>query len=153
MEAENVRYLVVHCSATYAHMDIGAKEIDSWHKSNGWAGIGYHFVIRRSGIVEPGRPLDQALAPGWQVRQGAHVSGYNSQSVGVCLVGGLDSEGKPKPNFTHDQWKSLITVVDFLKLCFPRAEVLGHRDLDPGKACPCFNVRKWVETGGIVVEK
>jgi len=140
-----VKYIVIHCADTYASMDIGAKEIDSWHKQNGWDGIGYHFVIRRSGIVEPGRPLDQALTPGWQVRQGAHVSGYNSQSVGVCLVG-----GKPEANYTAYQWSSLHTVVDFLKLCFPKAEVVGHRDLDSGKACPCFDVRKWYNDGDVI---
>lgn len=145
-----VKYIVIHCADTYASMDIGAKEIDSWHKQNGWDGIGYHFVIRRSGIVEPGRPLDQALTPGWQVRQGVHVSGYNSQSVGVCLVGGKGSDKRPEANFTGPQWAALSTVLDFLKLCFPKAEVVGHRDLDPGKACPCFNVKKWYNDGDVI---
>jgi len=140
MEAKDVKYIVIHCTDTYASMDIGAKEIDQWHKTNGWAGIGYHFVIRRSGVIESGRPLDQSIFPGWQIKEGAHVAGHNSESVGVCLVG-----GKPDANYTAAQWGSLKTTVRFLKLCFSKAEVLGHRDLDHGKLCPCFDVRNWWE--------
>jgi N-acetyl-anhydromuramyl-L-alanine amidase AmpD len=145
MEAKDVKCIVIHCADTYDSMDIGAKEIDTWHKRNGWAGIGYHFVIRRSGLVESGRPLDLSLTPGWQIKEGAHVSGHNYESVGVCVVG-----GKPEANYTAAQWASLRTTVDFLKLCFPKAEVLGHRDLDSGKACPCFDASKWYNDGDVI---
>ena len=68
LSADSIRYLVVHCAATPPEMDIGAKEIDLWHRQRGWSGIGYHFVIRRDGRVEAGRPLD---------RPGAHAQGFN----------------------------------------------------------------------------
>jgi N-acetyl-anhydromuramyl-L-alanine amidase AmpD len=135
MTPEQVRFLVVHCSATKASMDIGAKEIDRWHREKGWLGIGYHYVIRRDGIVEKGRPDN---------RSGAHAAGYNSQSIGICLVGGLDEKGNPKQNFTKDQYASLRSLLWDLLDKFDRAEVLGHRDL-PGvyKDCPCFDVKSW----------
>lgn len=139
----NVKYIVIHCSATTPTMDVGAKEIDSWHKANGWEGIGYHFVIRKNGVIEPGRPLDQSLLPGWQVKQGAHVSGHNSESIGVCLIGGLDAAKKPCGVYTEEQWRSLGLAVSFLSHCFPAARVIGHHDLDAGKACPCFDVKDW----------
>lgn len=143
MNGKDVDFIVVHCAATTPQMFIGAAEIDHWHKERGWEGIGYHFVIRRDGMIEPGRPIDQDIAPGWQIKNGAHVAGYNSRSVGVCLVGGLNQHGNPSPEYTEDQWGSLRVLVSFLNRCFPTAEVLGHHDLDPGKECPCFDVRKW----------
>jgi len=137
----NVRYLVVHCAATPAKMDIGAKEIDRWHRERGFFSLGYHYVIRRNGTIEDGRPLDQP---------GAHVRQYNSVSLGVCLVGGVDKagpEGKPEANFTSEQIYMLRIVLDEWKAKWPNAEIVGHRDLDAGKACPSFNVKKWIEQG------
>lgn len=139
-------YIVVHCSATGPNADIGADEIDQMHKNRGWNGIGYHAVIRRSGVVEFGRPFDDT---------GAHVKGHNFQSVGVCLVGGVDITG-PVKNFTIPQMDSLRALVTTLVYAYPGAIVLGHRDLSPDadgdgvverhewlKDCPCFDVRDW----------
>ena len=68
-----LKYLVVHCSATPASRDIGAKEIDLMHRQKGWRCIGYHYVIRRDGRVEAGRPENEP---------GAHVEGHNGHSLG-----------------------------------------------------------------------
>lgn len=135
-------YIVIHCSATRAVQDIGAKEIRAWHKAKGWADIGYHLVIRRDGRVEKGRPLDAI---------GSHVKGHNANSVGVCMVGGLanDAPWGPQNNFTAAQWTALkATVADLLKR-YPKAKVLGHRDF-PGvaKACPCFDAKPWAAKNG-----
>jgi N-acetylmuramoyl-L-alanine amidase len=137
----NVEFLVVHCAATPASMDIGVKEIDLWHRQRGFFSIGYHHVIRRNGTVEDGRPLDTP---------GAHVQRYNEKSLGVCLVGGVDiggKEGKPECNFTPEQIYMLRIVLDEWKQKWPDAKIVGHRDLDSGKACPSFNVKKWIEQG------
>jgi N-acetyl-anhydromuramyl-L-alanine amidase AmpD len=135
MTPEQVRFLVVHCSATKPSMDIGAKEIDRWHREKGWLGIGYHYVIRRDGTVEKGRP---------DSRSGAHAAGYNSISLGICLVGGLDEKGKPQQNFTEAQYDSLRDLLWELLGVFDRAEILGHRDLpNVNKDCPCFDVKAW----------
>ena len=145
MRTQDVKHIVVHCSATMPEQDIGASEIRDWHLANGWSDIGYHAVIRRDGTVEPGRSLDSSPEPGWQPKQGAHVSGHNHDSVAVCLVGGLDSAGRPGMTFTVEQLDRLRDLLADWKRQFPQAEILGHRDF-PGvtKACPCFDVRDWL---------
>lgn len=134
MPRKKTDYLVVHCAATKPSMDIGWKEIDRWHRQRGWLKIGYHYVIRRDGTVEPGRELMEI---------GAHVKGYNSVSVGICLVGGIDEKGKPDNNFSDEQMAALGYLLTKLKKIFPDAKVVGHRDLFSGKACPCFDAGKW----------
>lgn len=129
------KYLVVHCAATKPTMDIGLREIRQWHRERGWLDIGYHFVIRRDGTVETGRP---------QGVVGAHVEGHNSESLGVCMAGGINAQGKPENNFTEAQFESLRTLLDKLKVDYPSAKVVGHRDLDPRKACPSFDVASWL---------
>lgn len=131
------KYIVVHCSASQAKTDLSAADIRRMHMQNGWMDIGYHFVIRRDGSVETGRPEGVV---------GSHVKGYNSESVGVCLVGGIDSKGRGEFNYTDAQMDALKGVLKALSAIHPEAEILGHRDLDPKKECPCFDVRKWRET-------
>lgn len=128
--------IVVHCSATKPTMDIGAAEIERWHRQRSFLAIGYHYVIRRDGTVEKGRPEDTV---------GSHVQGHNSTTVGVCLVGGIDSKGKSQDNFTPDQFAALQNLLRELKGRYPTAEIKGHRDF-PGvaKDCPCFDVKSWL---------
>lgn len=141
-------YVVWHCSASRPGHDIGAREIREWHLAKGWSDIGYALVIRRDGTIEPGRALDAI---------GAHVAGHNSDSVGICMVGGLDAEGKPfasRPDlFTPAQWDSARVVYELMRRMYSHAEHLGHRDLSPDlngdgkiaqgewlKTCPGFDV-------------
>lgn len=147
MDRKETKYIVVHCSDTKASQDIGAAEIKSWHTSpppagRGWSDIGYALVIRRSGAAEAGRDADHDGDTFDDI--GAHVAGYNAKAVGVCMVGGKGSDGKPQNNFTKEQFATLARVVRQLKQRFPQAEVVGHRDI-PGvaKDCPCFDVRAW----------
>ncbi len=133
--------LIIHCAATPPSMDIGAKEIDRWHKEQGWSEIGYHFVIRRDGTIEKGRPLENI---------GAHVRGHNKGSIGVCLVGGVDEKGKAKSNFTGPQWLSLERILYQFKAEYPEGKVFGHNDFDKGKACPSFSVKKWLAKIGML---
>lgn len=133
MRRSQTDLIVVHCAATDPDQDIGAAEIDAWHRQRGFDRIGYHFVIRRNGFVEPGRDITEV---------GAHAKGYNWKSVGICLVGGGRQE--PVGDYTPAQWDSLRGLVVELKKVYPEAEVLGHRDLpDVKKACPVFDVRSW----------
>jgi N-acetylmuramoyl-L-alanine amidase len=142
MQPDDVKYIVVHCSATPASMDVGASEIDRWHRARGWLRIGYHAVIRRDGTVEMGRALDE---------MGAHALGYNDKSVAVCLVGGIELvNGKQiaTPNFTPEQYATLSFLLVEWTERFPHAEVLGHRDLpNVKKDCPSFDVRSWMRVG------
>lgn len=130
-----VTALTVHCSASKPSQKVDAKVIDRWHRLRGFAKIGYHYVILRDGNVETGRTLDEV---------GAHVEGKNTGNLGICLVGGVNEEGKSEANFTDDQYHSLAVLLEQLLKQFPKAEIKGHRDW-PGvrKDCPCFNVKDW----------
>ena len=137
-----IKQIIVHCSATPAKMDIGADRIREWHKGRGWLDIGYHYVIRRNGALEFGRDLD---GDGDVIEEvGAHAYGFNANSLGVCLIGGTDTDGKPESNFTFAQYQELARLVGQLQVSLPDVEIIGHRDL-PGvsKDCPCFNVREF----------
>lgn len=130
--------VVIHAAATPPSMDIGAKEIDKWHRDppRNWSRIGYHYVIRRNGVVEEGRPLSVP---------GAHVRGHNKTSIGICLVGGLNEEDRqPENNFTPDQFTALGILLEDLEDDFGALNTLGHRDIDSHKDCPCFNVADWL---------
>jgi N-acetyl-anhydromuramyl-L-alanine amidase AmpD len=149
MERE-LELVIVHCSATPPSMDIGVDEIRRWHLDRGWSDIGYHFVIRRDGTVEPGRPVSAV---------GAHAKGFNATSIGICLVGGVNDIGFADANYTRAQYDALErTLISLTRRGHVLAEqlgvdlippgIVGHRDL-PGvtKACPCFDVRAWWNGG------
>lgn len=136
MSRESTDYIMIHCSATRADMDIGAADIDRWHRQRGWRRIGYHYVIRRNGEVETGRGMDAV---------GAHCKGMNDKSVSICLVGGLDEHNKAENNFTKEQWETLEKLVWQCKLPYADAEVVGHNEFSD-KECPCFDVREWWST-------
>lgn len=138
-------YLVIHASATPPTLDIGAAEIRQWHLQKGWSDCGYHFVIRRNGKVELGRPENLV---------GSHVAGRNSNSLGICLVGGTDARQRPQNNFTAEQWASLQTLLMRLTQKYPRATILGHRDFPKvAKACPCFDAIEWAADLGLPAAK
>lgn len=129
--------IIIHSAATLASADIGAAEIDVWHRRRGWAKVGYHFVIRRSGLVETGRAIDEI---------GAHARPRNYDSVGICMAGGLADDGvSPENNFTSDQWSALELLVLELTKRFPNAVVIGHRDVPggPTTGCPSFDAQAW----------
>jgi len=139
---KSTKYLVVHCSATRPSQDIGVKEIRQWHKNQGWQDIGYHYVIRRDGKVERGRAENLV---------GSHVAGRNSNSVGVCMVGGVSQKDiKPENNFTPAQFASLKTLLKMLADKYKSAVVLGHRDFPKvSKACPSFDAIAWAKKEGL----
>ena len=136
---KTVDWIIVHCAATMPSMDIGFVEINKWHMAKGWFGIGYHYVIRRNGVIEKGRP---------ETRPGAHVRGLNEVSLGICLVGG-SKEGDAhvaEENFTRQQMQSLESLIEELEHRYPNAPVIGHRDVpNVSKICPSFDVMGWYE--------
>ena len=129
----SVSLIIVHCSANRAGSALRLADIDRYHRSLGWKGCGYHYVIPVDGTVEEGRPLAQV---------GAHCRKHNSHSIGVCYIGGLSPEGKPMDTRTEAQRVALRRLLERLHGEFPRAVIVGHRDLDSHKACPCFDVVK-----------
>lgn len=143
-----IKLLVIHCADTPASMDIGAAEIRRWHtdpppKGRGWSDIGYHFVIRRSGELELGRDTDGDGDIFEEV--GSHVAGYNTNSVGVCMVGGKGKDGKAENNFTPEQFKTLETLCRFMKADYPTITIHGHREFNPEKQCPSFDVQEFLK--------
>lgn len=125
-----VKYLVVHQSGAEHEDGETMIEIDRIHRKRGLLQIGYHFVIRTDGTVEPGRSLDIP---------GAHARGQNQFSVGVCLIGKLGECA------TDAQVLSLLELSRQLALNYPTIETVGHQDL-PGanKPCPGFDVKTLV---------
>lgn len=128
--AESVRFIVIHCSASRADRDYTVEQLLRDHKARGFRTVGYHFYIRRSGVVTQHRRL---------LEVGAHARGYNRCSIGICYEGGLDRSGNPADTRTPEQKAQLAELLLKLHRLFPHALVVGHCDL-PGvrKACPCF---------------
>ena len=125
-----ITLLVVHCSAVTPDQSSSYAHIDTWQRQRGWKfGIGYHYVIRRNGDIEPGRPE-------WMV--GAHCLNHNKYSIGVCYEGGLDARGQPADTRTDEQKASMRKLLTELHSRYPRAVIVGHHDLDPQKPCPCI---------------
>lgn len=146
-----INRIVVHCTATREGRAYTVQDIDRDHKARGFGRgasrpCGYHYVIYADGTVSKGRREDEV---------GAHAAGYNSESLGVVYVGGLDATGKAKDTRTAEQKKAIAKLVDDLARRYrvPTARITGHRDLSPDtnkngrvdpfewtKQCPCFDV-------------
>lgn len=129
-----IKYLVLHCSATPEGRNHTAKDIDLWHRQRGFDGIGYNYIIRLDGTVEEGRDVNKIPS---------HVKGYNKESIGICYIGGIDKNTlQPKDTRTPAQKEALKKLLIELKKMYPQAEILGHRDFpNVAKACPCFNAK------------
>ncbi len=127
--------IIIHSSATPPDMDIGVPEIDKWHKDRGFSQIGYHFVIRRDGVIERGRPVCVS---------GAHARGHNLHSIGICWIGGYDTDFNTADNRTDEQKTTMIMLIKSLLVVFPISDVFGHRNVKNTK-CPSFDAKKEFE--------
>ena len=129
----NIKEIIVHCSATPEGKDFTVADIKRWHLQRGFSDIGYHYVIYRDGSIHTGR--DESII-------GAHCTGHNTNSIGVCYIGGCVSNGKtPKDTRTTQQKQSLVKLLKELKTKYPQASIHGHRDFS-SKACPSFDATK-----------
>jgi N-acetylmuramoyl-L-alanine amidase len=133
-----INEIILHCSATPSTMDIGAKEIKQWHvDGNKWSDIGYHYIIKRDGKVETGRSI---------AKIGSHCKGRNKNSIGICLVGGVENN-KPFDNFTKEQFESLkellidLTIIHCLTI---ENDVKGHNFYSQ-KSCPSFDWKTFIK--------
>lgn len=147
--------IIIHCSATAEGRKVSSSSIDAGHKARKFSVytdthgktryIGYHYIIHLDGRIEACRP---------ESKIGCHTSGHNARSIGICYIGGLDSEGKfIKDTRTKAQKASLIKLIKDIKSRINTIErVIGHRDTSPDlngngiidpyeyiKGCPCFN--------------
>ena len=134
LSPDDIKYLVVHCSATGDDNPITAEDIHDMHLGFGWDGIGYHKVITRGGKVQSGRP---------EFWVGAHVFQHNHESLGVCLIG--------TTAFTDAQMTALETVLKDWHARYPNAAICGHCDFDnTEKTCPNFDTAEWAKTRKII---
>ena len=125
-----ITLIVLHCSAVRPDHNSSAAQIDTWHRQRGFhLGIGYHYVVRRNGQIELGRPE-------WMI--GAHCVNHNAHSIGVCYEGGLNARGQPEDTRTPEQKSALRALLKDLHRRYPQALIVGHHDLNPHKACPCI---------------
>lgn len=123
---------IVHCSATPEGRSHTLADFRQWHVAgNGWSDIGYHFIIDIDGTIYPARPIQSA---------GAHVKGHNADSIGVCYVGGVGADMKPKDTRTAEQKESLNKLLTYLAYSFG-APISGHNDYTGAKACPSFKAK------------
>lgn len=140
--------IIVHCTDTPEGRDHTVDDIRIWHKAKGWSDVGYHYIVYRDGTVHLGRDVKIA---------GAHCSGHNAHSIGICYIGGceamknargeivprLDKTGHtiPKDTRTPEQKLALHQLLIQLRELYPAAMIRGHRDFS-SKSCPCFDARK-----------
>lgn len=127
-----INKIIIHCAATPEDKNFTVEDINRWHKERGFIKIGYHYVIYIDGSIHQGRELGEV---------GAHCTGYNRDSIGICYIGGVDKDGKtPKDTRTNAQKESLLKLIKELKTKFPQAEIYGHRDFSK-KDCPSFDAK------------
>lgn len=142
-----IKTIIIHCADTPTGRETTVEDIDSWHVERGFKrveanrvkfnpqlkAIGYHFVIYVDGTIHTGRNVEEV---------GAHCSGLNSNSIGVCLVG--------NSTFNQNQWDALAELIRLLQNTYSQTTVIGHRDTPSGsaqgKSCPGFNVAGWFAT-------
>ncbi len=140
------RWITVHCSATPPELDIGRDDIRQWHLQRGWQDIGYHYVIRRNGAIELGRPTHV---------QGAHVAGHNKDNLGICLVGGCDNQMQTQDNFTLAQRKTLFALISQLQQQYhiDDQHVTAHNQWNANKACPVIHVNSGGSLAHLIADK
>ncbi len=128
-----INKIIVHCSATAEGKDFTVADIRRWHLARGFKDVGYHYVIYRDGSINKGR--EESVI-------GAHTTGQNANSIGVCYIGGVASDGKtPKDTRTPQQKAALLRLLKELTAKYPSATIHGHREV-ANKACPSFDARK-----------
>ena len=115
-----ITLIIVHCSANKAGSTLRMADIDHYHRSLGWKGCGYHYVIPTDGTIERGRPEEQV---------GAHCKNHNRHSIGVAYIGGLAGDGKtPCDTRTEAQKHALRTLLSELHKKYP-TEGPGSEDI------------------------
>lgn len=128
--------IVMHYSATYADQDFGVADMDRMHRARVWNGVGYHYVVKRDGTKQVGRPENVV---------GAHVAGQNTGKIGICLIGGLDRATGPNvgvDNRTDAQKRAAAELIRDILTRHPGARVVGHRDL-AATQCPAYDAAAW----------
>lgn len=129
----DINRIVLHCSATVEGKEYSVDTIRKWHTNKGWSDIGYHYVIQLDGTISQGRPIN---------KQGAHVRGHNKDTIGICYIGGVDADIKPKDTMTPEQNSAFRMLVRSIRILFGEdITIHGHNEFS-SKACPSFKVKE-----------
>lgn len=139
-----IKHIFVHCTAGSQKQTV--EDLMAEFKAKGWHAPGYHYVIAPDGKVTKLLDTDK-------VSNG--VKGYNSNSINVAYIGGIDENGRPKDTRTFEQKKALLQLLKWLKVEHFGADIMGHRDISPDKngngivdpwerikECPCFDAKE-----------
>lgn len=127
-----IKEIIIHCTATPEGRVETVQSIRNMHKAKGWSDIGYHYLIGLNGECWEGRNVNLI---------GAHCEGHNSNSIGVCYVGGVDKKMQAKDTRTEKQKDALVALLKDLRKLYPKAKIYGHHDFNKGKSCPCFDAK------------
>jgi N-acetylmuramoyl-L-alanine amidase len=141
--SREVNSVVIHGTETFTNKNIGAEEIDDIHKKLGHSKIGYHYIIRRDGRLQRGRPVEE---------KGEHCSigTYDETSIGIAMVGGINSPSTQQQfetsssSFTRVQYNTLEQFIQVFYNNFSGGEVFGHNDLDTEELDPYFDVQEYI---------
>jgi N-acetylmuramoyl-L-alanine amidase len=133
--SKKIKYLAIHCTATPQTATIQSIR-NYWKNVLKWKSVGYHYIIEPNGKVVQ-------LADISLITNG--VKGFNSESIHISYIGGVDSKNKPIDNRTQEQLKSMIELIKDIKKLFPNIIIQGHRDFGAKKACPSFDVKTWLQ--------
>lgn len=133
----STEYIALHHAAA---VTCTAAQVDQWHKDNDWSGIGYHYFVRKNGTIYRGRPEN---------KMGAHVSGMNNCSLGICAEGNYDIE----TTMPTAQYNAIVELIADIKTRYPNAKVVGHREIGssdcPGRYYPLQSIKDDAERGDI----
>ena len=133
-----IERIFVHCTAGPQNQKVQTI-LDYWKKSLKWNSPGYHYIIQPDGKIV--QLLDES-------KPSNGVAGYNSTSINVCYIGGVDNKGRAIDNRTEAQKNSLFNLLTYLKQQYPKAHIMGHRDIwgkdskKWKKWCPCFDAEQ-----------
>ena len=133
-----IERIFVHCTGG-PQMQKVEDILGYWKKTLKWKHPGYHYIIKADGEIVQLQP-ESIPSNG--------VAGYNSTSINVCYIGGVDKAKKPIDNRTQAQKDALYGLLMYLKQQYPKAHILGHRDIwgkdsrKWKKWCPCFDAEK-----------
>ena len=135
--------MVVHWTETNTNRNIGSEEINKFHVDQGLEGIGYHYVIRRNGSLQRGRPVGLK-------GQHAPINSHDERSIGVVFVGGINSPTQSvgelsAASLTRSQFNTFDHLCRAFYNRFPGGQIVGHNDIDDNEVDPGFDVLEYVE--------
>ena len=132
----DINRVVLHCTATQPDASIQSI-LNYWKHVKKWRSVGYHWIISPCGYAK-------SLAPIHEVTNGAR--GFNSDSIHIAYIGGVDKNNMPKDTRTKEQKDKTEFLLRGLRGQFPDIDITGHNKLKGvKKACPSFDIDEWLK--------